>query len=98
MFAQNPASGNLLFHRVGILIPYQGNEDDGLINRTGEKLSEHFGLAAAVYDAPTEAVLVFALTVNLSDLDMTTLMGIALQVARQREGVALLIDDDLIMM
>ena len=99
MFAQNPASGNFSFHRVGILIPYQGVEDDELVNFAGLRLAERFGLAGGVYDADTSAVLVFAVTFEeLSELDMTVLMGIGIQVARQREGVAVIVDDDVIMM
>lgn len=99
MFAQNPASGNFSFHRVGILVPYRGIEDDELVNFAGRRLAEQFGLAAGTYDAETSAVLVFAVTVTeLSELDMTILMGIGIQVANQREGVAVVIDDDIIMM
>ncbi|MEB2351836.1 MAG: hypothetical protein OZ924_10525 [Burkholderiaceae bacterium] len=99
MFAQNPASGNPLpFRLVGIIIPYTGIDDEPLVNFAGLKLAERFGLAAGTYDALSETVLVYSLTPELTDLDMTILMGIGIQVAQGREGVAVVIDDDLIMM
>jgi hypothetical protein len=104
MFAQNPASGNPLVHHVGIIIPYTGYDDDSLINFAGLKLSERFGAAAASFgvagwqDSPFEAVIVHSITGPLTELDLTVLMGIAIQCAAKRDGIAVFVDDDVILM
>lgn|SRR5690554_3088849 len=97
MFAQNPASGNRLVHLVGIVIPYGGDFDDPIVHFAGRNMSAQFGLAGGSYDASTQTIVVFSIVGELSELDMTRVMGIALEVARDRDGVAVVIDDDLIM-
>ncbi len=95
-------------HHVGVVIPIQSEDDTRWIDFAGRKLAEQFGIAHATRgaagwvgadDEPVvrPAVIVHAYpNRDLTDLDLATLIGVALQLqeALQREGIAVLIDGD----
>jgi hypothetical protein len=107
MFAQSNASGNTL-HHVGIVIPYDSEDDDRWVAFASDRLAERFGAAIVTegvagweIDGETKispVMVVHSFTPVLTELDQTILFGIGLQVflGQQRQGVAVIIDDDMI--
>jgi hypothetical protein len=108
MFAQSDASGNTL-HHVGIIIPYESEDDDHWIALAAHRLAEQFGSAfvsegVAGWQIDGEAkvspvMIVHTFTPVLTELDQTILFGIGLQVfwgLHQRRGVAVILDDEII--
>jgi hypothetical protein len=108
MFAQSNASGKTL-HHVGIIIPYQSEDDDRWIDFAGHQLAERFGAAYVTegvagweIDSETyvsQVMIVHSFTPELTELDLTILYGIGLRIQRalNRKGVGVMIDDDIIM-
>ncbi len=108
MFAQSNASGKTL-HHVGIIIPYESEDDDRWVAFASHRLAERFGATfvtegVAGWEIDGEAkvspvMIVHGYTPVLTELDQTILFGIGLQVylgMRQRQGIAVMIDDDVI--
>lgn len=109
MVAQNPGSVNPL-RRLHIIIPVhldEPEEDGRWIAFAGQKLADRFGEAYATRgiagwetddgEEVGPVVILTCFTPTLTDLDLTILFGIALQVYEglgQREGVAVMVDDD----
>lgn len=106
MYPESNASGNNDLHRVAIVIP-RGADDERWIDFAGRKLAERFGsarggggFAGLEIDGVTvitPVVVVFTYVEDpLTELDLTIVYGIGLQVyeALQRDGIAVMIDDD----
>jgi len=98
MFAQN-ASGNNP-HQVGVIVPYQTADDERWINFAGRRLADEFGGFAYAAGMRGEAVIVLAITFSLTELDLVVLYRIGQQVKSGlgREGVAIVVDGDILML
>lgn len=106
MYPESNASGNKDLHRVAIIIP-RGADVERWIDFAGRKLAERFGSARGgeglagteidgVMDVDLVTILYTFVDGPLTELDLTIVYGIGLQVyvGLQRDGVAVLIDDD----
>jgi len=96
MIAHLPASGKHGFD-VGIILPYNGQQDDRLVNFAGLELAKLFGAAQARWDHFTETVVVESRTPLLSELEKSKLMQIGLHIA-ETHAVGVFIDDALFML